>query len=427
MRRITADGALDSATLTGLGLGAQPLPQLEAMVAAQLHRPRVRVLTALVQAHPYDRPALTTAGRYLVSGTATEDAGQTHTYAFFVKLVQAWRKSPLSAEVPEPLRSQLAPLMPWRTEPDIYRSDLGRHLPNGLTLPHAYRVTDLDDESAAIWLDHVPPRRVRWDVARHRHAAYLLGRLAANESVAPLAARVPAGRTARRFAEHWLAVNVIPDLTTDNLWRQPNVAATFDPRLRRRILDAATALPTLVDELESLPSTTAHGDACTDNLLLTRTDDDIVLIDFGFWGVAPVGFDLGQLVLGEIQLGQRPARALPSLEAACLPAYVHGLRDEGCTITIHQVRRAHAIAMTIFHAIPSIPYEHRADQAQPHLRPLYANRAAMASRILDLLDDTEQNGRHRGGRRGPRPTLPLGGSGGPDPPSRSRNLRRGRA
>jgi hypothetical protein len=398
IRRVAAaDGVLDSTTLTGLadlGLGLQPLRRLEAMVAEQLHRPRVRVLSARLQAHPYDRPALTTAGRYLVSGTAADDTGQTRTYAFFVKLVQAWRKSPLSAEVPEPLRSQLAPLMPWRTEPDIYRSDLGRHLPRGLTLPHAYRVTDLDDESAAIWLGRVPLRQVRWDVARHRHAAYLLGRLAASASVASFAAQVPAGRTARRFAEYWLAVNVIPDLTTEDLWQRPNIAATFDPQLRRRILRAAAALPTLLDELESLPTTTAHGDACTDNLLLTQTGDDIVLIDFGFWGVAPVGFDLGQLLLGEIQLGQRPAQTLPALEEACIPAYVHGLRDEGCTTPVHQVRRALAIAMTIFHAIPSIPYEHRTTEAEPELRPLFANRSAMARYILDLLDSTEEKPLH---------------------------------
>jgi hypothetical protein len=42
--------------------------------------------------------------------------------------------------------------------------------------------------------------------------------------------------------------------------------------------------------------------------------------------------------------------------------------------------------MTIFHAIPAIPYEHRAGEAGPELRPLFANRAAMAHCILDLLD-----------------------------------------
>jgi len=45
--------------------------------------------------------------------------------------------------------------------------------------------------------------------------------------------------------------------------------------------------------------------------------------------------------------------------------------------------------MTIFHAIPAIPYEHRTGEAGPDLRPFFANRAAMARCILDLLDATE--------------------------------------
>ena len=386
---------LDEATrtdLTALGLGRQPLALLDDVVAAQLGRPRARVLTAQVQAHPYDRPALTTAGRYLVRGTASDNTGRAHEYAFFVKLVQAWSRSPLFREVPEPLRSHLAPLMPWRTEPDIYRGDLRRRLPHGLTIPSAYHVIDLDEQSAAIWLGCVPVRHVPWDVEQHQRAAYLLGRLAASRSVAPFAADVPVGRTARRFADHWLAVNIVPALSEDGLWRHPCVAATFDEDLRRRIELAAAALPSLVDELESFPTMTAHGDACTDNLLRTEQDPGLVLIDFGFWGTAPIGFDLGQLILGDIQLGRRPAGTFPELEEACLPAYAQGLRDEGCTTPIHQVRRAHAVAMTIFHAVPSIPYEHRATDAD--LRPLLANRAEMARHLLDLLDATGKGTHH---------------------------------
>ncbi|WP_433717690.1 hypothetical protein ACQP2Y_26250 [Actinoplanes sp. CA-051413] len=156
MPRITGD--VESATLTGLGLGPRPVSQLEAMVAAQSGR-QMHLLTVRLEAHPYSRPALTTAARYLVSGVAADDTGRTRDYAFFVKLVQAWTRSPLSEQVPAPLRAQLAPLLPWRSEPDVYRGDLGRRLPHGISLPHARLVTGLDDESAAIWLDRVPGRR----------------------------------------------------------------------------------------------------------------------------------------------------------------------------------------------------------------------------------------------------------------------------
>jgi Ser/Thr protein kinase RdoA (MazF antagonist) len=95
------------------------------------------------------------------------------------------------------------------------------------------------------------------------------------------------------------------------------------------MLAAVTALPRLLDELDTMPLATAHGDGCTRNLLVTDTDDQFTMIDFGFWGTAPVGFDLGQLLLGEVQLGNRPASQLPPLEHACLRAYLNGLRDEG--------------------------------------------------------------------------------------------------
>ena len=304
--------------------------QLATMVAAQLGGTDAELLTEHVEVADYDLPALTTEGRFLVTGTARVDGHPARPYGFFVKVVRSWARSPLALDVPEELRAAVAPLMPWRTEPDLYRSDLGRRLPAGLRIPRAYGVFDLDDDSAAVWLGIVPTRSVTWDVERHRQAAYLLGRLAASPEVAPLAAAVPVGRTARRYADVWLAHVVLPALRGAEVWQEPLVAAAFDERLRARMLAAAAALPALLDELDAVPVTTAHGDACTRNLLVTG-DAGFTLIDFGFWGRDPVGFDLGQLLLGEIQMGERPASDLPRLAQACLPAYVDGLHAEGDT------------------------------------------------------------------------------------------------
>jgi hypothetical protein len=386
----TPCGPLDAATpdaLGGLGLAAPGGPQLAAMVAALLGQVDVELLSVRLDVHPYPFPALTTRERCVVSGTARGRDGGTHPYAFFVKVVQPWARSPLSHHVPEPLRTTLAPLVPWRTEPDLYRSDLRDRLPAGLTVPRAFGVHDLDGESTAIWLELVPGRPASWDLGRHRRAAYLLGRLAASPSVAPLATCVPPGRTARGYADVWLAHNVIPDLRDDGFWRRPLVADAFDADLRARMLAAVDALPHLLDELDSFPTATAHGDACTHNLLGTD-DAGFVMIDFGFWGTDPVGFDLGQLLLGEIHRGERTARALPELERACVPAYVDGLRDEGSTVTVEQVRRSHALLLTIYYAIPALPFEHRDAAPTPALHRLHAERAAATRFVLDLLDAT---------------------------------------
>jgi phosphotransferase family enzyme len=362
--------------------------ELAAFVAADLGVRHATVLTSSAKVFPYDRPAITTAGRYLVTGSARSGAGDVRVFSFFVKVIHAYQRSPLRFAVPEHLRAQVAALVPWRTEADLYRSDLRDRLPDGLTVPRGVAVRDLDEDSAALWLEHVPARRVAWDIERHARTAYLLGRLAACRAVMPLATAVHGARTPRIYANAWLAHVVLPALTGDGVWAHPLVRDAFDARLRHRLLTAADALPALLDELDDVPAATAHGDACTANLLVADNRDAVVMVDFGFCGRALIGTDLGQLILGEVQTGQRPAADLPHLEAACLPAYVAGVHAEGGTADPVQVRRTHATLMTVFSALPSIPIEHLDDEPTPRLRRLFHGRAAIARFVLDLLDDT---------------------------------------
>ena len=76
----------------------------------------------------------------------------------------------------------------------------------------------------------------------------------------------------------------------------------------------------LTAELRAAPLLVGHGDACPNNLLFRPGSADLVLIDFGFWGPRPIGFDLGQLVVGDVQLGYRAAADLPRIEQVCLSA-----------------------------------------------------------------------------------------------------------
>jgi hypothetical protein len=362
--------------------------ELASFAAAGLGAGRVTVLTSSAEVFPYDRPAITTAGRYLVTGTARTGTGEVRAFAFFVKVIHAYQRSPLRFAIPAHLRTQAAALIPWRTEADLYRSDLRDRLPAGLTIPRAAAIRDLDAGSAALWLEQVPARRVAWDLRRHARAAYLLGRLAASRAVAPLATAVHGARTPRVYADAWLAHIVLPVLTGDGVWAHPLVRDAFDARLRHRLLAAADALPALLDELDDAPAATAHGDACTANLLAAGDRDALVMVDLGFCGRAPVGTDLGQLILGEVQAGQRRPAGLPALEAACLPAYLAGIHAEGGTAGLAHIRRTHAALLTVFSALPSIPVEHLDDEPTPRLRRLFRSRAAIARFALDLLEDT---------------------------------------
>jgi hypothetical protein len=361
--------------------------ELAAVAARGLGVPRVDVLSCEVEVADYDIEALTTAGRYWVRGTA-EHAGGRSPYAFFVKVVQSWTRTRYFEMVPEHLREVAAAGLPWRNEPDVYRSDLGDRLPDGLSMPEAFSVVDLDEESTALWLRAVDVDSRPWTLETFSRAAYLLGRLAASPRVRPLNL-LGSQDVVRRYARGRVEHQVVPALRNEELWRHPLVADAFDSQLRTRILAAVDALPGILAELDSAPLGTAHGDASPRNLLVERQSPDaFVLIDFGFWSQAPLGFDLSQLLLGGLQVGDRSADDLGELEQVCLPAYLQGLRDEGCHVPPEVVRRAHALLMLIFWGLSSVPLEVLFGLPAPGNTAVVRGRARAATFVLDLVDET---------------------------------------
>jgi hypothetical protein len=363
--------------------------ELAALVARDLGRDPagVRLLDSTVEVVDYDLDALTTAGRFWVAGhVATPDG--TAAFRVFVKHVQSWSRSPLFAAVPEEVRAMAEVGVPWRTEPLVYRSDLATRLPEGLEMPRALGVVDLDEKAASIWLAEVPVHPWPWDLPRCARAAHLLGRLAASTAVAPLACVGEHPWSVHDYLHGRLEHQVLPMLEDDGLWQHPLVAGSFDGRLRERLLAAAARVPAYVEELARVPHLTGHGDACPNNLLGTADPDTFVLIDYGFWMSLPLGFDLGQLLVGDVQLGRRPASSLAETEARIVPAYVAGLAAEGLVADEDEVRRAHAVQLLVFCGLSCLPFEHLDEPPGPALRALAADRAALARFSLDLVEAT---------------------------------------
>lgn len=364
--------------------------ELTGLVAALLGRPpsQITLLDSQASEVPYDLPAITTAGRYWVRGTAQVD-GTREPFSLFVKHVQSWAHSPLFAEVPAEIAEMAEAGVPWRTEPLAYRSDLGDRLPAGLRMPRSMGVFDLDDKSAAVWLEDVTTVPTPWSTTTYERAAFLLGRLAASPRVRELAHVGQLAWTVHDYLHGRLEHQVLPLLRDPDVWRHPLVASAFDDTLRSRLLDAAGRAADLVDELGSMPLGTAHGDACPNNLLLTADDDGFVLIDYGFWCEAPLGFDLAQLLVGDVQIGRRDADGLVELDRSILASYVDGLRAEGCDVDASLVRRGHALQLMVFTGLSTLPFEHLAASPTPALHRDAAQRAAIATFSLDLLAATE--------------------------------------
>lgn len=375
---------------SALGCAEVSDDQLRTMVAASVDRPAevVELVSSRADVVPYDLPSITTAGRWWVRGEAEID-GSRAPFKFFVKAVQSWSRSPFFAGIPSHLQEMAEASVPWRTEPLAYRSDLAARLPAGLTMPQAYGVFDLDEASAAMWLEDVTtdqPARP-WDLGRFGAAATLLGRLAASPAVAELADVGRHDWSVFDYLHGRLDNSVFPMLRDESVWQHPIVAPTFDDELRGRLLDAADRAPEYVAELTSLPLATGHGDACPNNLL-DRPDgsDGFVLIDFGFWGPRPLGFDLGQLLCGDAQIGRCPTSDLAAIDERIVAAYVAGLRDEGCDVPEAVVRRAHALQVVIFTGVSALPFEHFDREPTDALIGLAAERAALARFCLDLVD-----------------------------------------
>lgn len=363
--------------------------QLAAMVARLLgagDAASVELRSSRARPVDYALPALTTAARWWVDGTAIVE-GRDADYRIFVKHVQEWARSPLFHEVPEEVRAWAAGLVPWRTEGAVYRSDLADRLPEGLAMARPLGVHDIDPGSYGVWLEAVRAVDVAWDLARYRRAAHLLGRFAASTAVRALAGVGGHDWDVSRYVESRLAHQVLPLLGSDEVWRHPLVASSFGP-LRGRLLDAAERLPELCAELLGLPLLAGHGDACPNNLLVRPDRPGFTLIDFGFFMALPVAFDLGQLLVGDVQLGRRDALDLAERDEACVRAYADGLAAEGVDLGLPVVRRAHALHLLLFSGLSAIPFELLDAEPTNETRAIAASSAAIARFSLDLLDRT---------------------------------------
>jgi hypothetical protein len=376
--------AFGAADLTALGV--RDSAQLYQLVGRCTGRDVDAVLDLSIIEVPYDIQAITTRCRQRVSGTARAD-GESIPFSIFVKVVQSWSRSAAFQFVPPEQRAAAAAMLPWQVEPLAYKTALARALPPGLRMPRAYDVIDLDDDSAAIWLEDIAASDDAWTAADIRRAAVLLGRFATStavrEAIAPLESWIGA-RTIREYVGGRVGA-MVPALRSDDTWAHPLVADHFDADLRRRTMLLVEAIPALLDELDRLPGGTCHGDACTRNLLMTRSHRDLVMIDFGFLRYAPLGFDLAQLTLGEIQLGERDPEQLWELGEIASAGYLDGLRSEGSQAGVEQVRRAHAVCMAIFSGLTAIPFELLGERPTERVRQIFTARAAVARYILDLV------------------------------------------
>lgn len=383
--------------------GAQP-DDVAAFAAAALGEADVELLTARAEAIDFPMFNMTTGGLWRIGGTVrTSCAGVRNTvgvasFSIVVKLIQ----SPLLwdgiEQVPEPFREALAARYPWRTEAQVYASELGASMPQGGRLPTVFRIAELDGRRTAIWMEDVQQvQAAGWTDRCFADAARFLGRLSGSPGARECLAAVPDASTPEglRFFVEGVGANVfVPAIQGDELWRHPAVAAAADDALVGGLRGLADRALALADEIINLPQLPAHGDASPQNLLVESLPGEsapalFAVIDWGRYGLACGGFDLGQLLSGRVNQGAMGGSELYRLGPLCLEAYCAGLADAGADVDEASVRRGHAASMAIFTGLSAIPTQQLGDPDSEDLRTLVAARADMARFVLDLLAATD--------------------------------------
>lgn len=372
---------------------------LAAMVADLWQVDSVDLLDSTAEPVAYDVPSILTGARTWVRGHADAGAGP-RGFTLFVKRVHHWRHSPAFVGVPPEIGEWAAATVPWRAEPLVYASDLADRLPDGLDMPRGLRVEEHPDETAVVWIEAVDADPVAWSLEDSVRAARLLGRLSASRAVAPLAGIDPQPWHIDMFVAGRIGYTVLPGLHDDATWAHPCVAEHFGA-LRSDLEATARHLDALAGEFAASRHLASHGDACPNNLLRREGDPGFTLIDFGFWRPQPVGFDLSQLLVGDIQIGRQDVGDLPERAAACIEAYAAGLADEGLHVPLAEVRRSHAVCLMLFNGLPSLPLEMLAEEAaleaaggvtddfRAGLDHWARQRSGIAAYALDVLTGTE--------------------------------------
>lgn len=312
--------------------------------------------------------ALSTAALRRLHGTTKDGVP----WSVMVKSIMSMKHWAGMDIVPEHLRETAVARYPWRSDADVYLSP--PPLPSGLRLPAIYLMEDLGDERMDMWMEDVRVARNGWDLTRYKRAARLLGELA---SMSP--AQGP-NFGMYYYCEGPLEHLFLPLLRDPATWRHPLVAEYADPLLRADLLALAERIKPLLAALDRLPHTMPHGDACPQNLLVPADGSaDFVAIDWGWPYAAPVGFDLGQLLVGLAQDGGTDPEDLPAIHETIEAAYASQVDADPADVSFGYVA-----SLVLRCAWQALPLERLGEEVTPSLEQLFARRAALARFIVDL-------------------------------------------
>jgi hypothetical protein len=232
----------------------------------------------------------------------------------------------------------------WKRETQAYRSGLLQELPGQVTAPCCYDIREQSDRSVWIWLEDIQDEQEHpWSIERYarvaRHlgqfnGAYLAGRPVPNDAWVAhdwlrkyLDHAAPMIDLIRQNPAHPTVRSMLPGIAL------PLTLAFWDERTR------------MLDVLDKLPQTFCHQDAFGRNLFYRR--EQVVALDWGYAGIAPVGTELAPLIGAAFGLARFPSSQAKELDQACFEGYLEGLRQAGWAPDPRQVRVGYTLTVTL--------------------------------------------------------------------------------
>ena len=246
--------------LTGLGIAEPSTELLRVVCCRAVGDPAAEPLDATAGPVDHEIASIATAGLHRVTGLARTSAG-TRPWSAFVKVLQHARHWSMLPMLPPDRAAELVAVFPWREELDT-RAQVLPVLPDGLRVPAHYAVEDLGDDRVAVWMEDVDAVDTPWTPADYERTAYALGRLAARRTPGLPAgdSDLPAGLGVRKLVELRGPI-FAATLADDAPWRAAVDAGLVDAGLRDDLARVLDLTPTVLAELDTLPTALPHGDA----------------------------------------------------------------------------------------------------------------------------------------------------------------------
>ena len=165
----------------------------------------------------------------------------------------------------------------WRRQAEVASSGLVEET-TGLRAPRCLKV-ESDPEGISLWMDAV-----------------------ATTTIGPVESAVALGRFGLNELGHaeWFARRILRDRLANDEQRGGWARLASDPGLPAELREHCEHLwvrrADVMRALDRLPQQVIHGDAHPLNLL-RRDGDDVIAVDWEQFGIGPLGFDLGYLLL----------------------------------------------------------------------------------------------------------------------------------